>query len=255
MPVEDLQELFLNLQKQLATELRVNREVIHHPGSKGDASEFDWIRMFNAHMPMRYQVGKAFVIDVKGQSSEQIDLVLYDRQYTPLLFNKSGQTFIPAESVYAVFEVKQTLNKYAVKYAGEKAASVRKLSRTTASIYHAGGTYAPKGLFAVLAGILCTDSEWKPPLGIPLVDAIAELKADERLDFGCVITGGSFETLYAENNEMSLSKHGESTSLVGLFMGLLKRLQKLGTVPAIDLAAYEKVLKDLATSNQNRPCA
>ncbi len=247
----DLRELFLNLQQQLATELRINREIIHHPGSKGDASEFDWIRMFNAHMPVRYQVGKAFVIDARGQSSEQIDLVIYDRQYTPLLFNKSGQTFIPAESVYAVFEVKQTLNRHAVKYAGEKAASVRKLNRTSTSISHAGGTYAPGKFFSILAGILCTDSDWKPPLGEPLVDTLAELKIDERLDFGCVITGGSFETFYTDTNEMPLSKHGATTSLVGLFMGLLKRLQKLGTVPAIDLASYEKVLKDITASSSN----
>jgi len=241
MPV-DLRELFLGLQQHLAAELQVNRSVINHPGAKGDATESDWIRMFNAHLPLRYQVGKAFVIDALGQSSDQIDLVLYDRQYTPLLFNKSGQTFIPAESVYAVFEVKQTMNRQTVKYAGEKASSVRKLRRTTTTIYHAGGTHDPKDVFTILAGILSTDSEWKPPLGEPLAEVLNELKPEERLDFGCVITGGAFETLYDDKGKISIVKQSEETSLVGLFMGLLKRLQKLGTVPAIDLEVYEKVL-------------
>lgn len=243
MPV-DLRELFLGLQQHLAAELQINRSVINHPGAKGEASESDWIRMFNAHLPLRYQVGKAFVIDALGQSSDQIDLVLYDRQYTPLLFNKSGQTFIPAESVYAVFEVKQSLNRHTIKYAGEKAASVRRLCRTTTDIYHAGGTYDPKKVFTILAGILCTGTEWKPPLGEPLAEALNELKPEERLDFGCVITGGTFETLYGDHGTMSLIKQSASTSLVGLFMGLLKRLQKLGTVPAIDLEAYERVLHE-----------
>ena len=42
--------------------------------------------------------------------SEQIDVVVFDRQYSPFIFNYEGQTIIPAESVYAVFEAKQTVN-------------------------------------------------------------------------------------------------------------------------------------------------
>ena len=47
----------------------------------------------------------------KGRTSDQIDIVIYDRQYTPRLLDQRHHKYIPAEAVYAVFEVKPTLNK------------------------------------------------------------------------------------------------------------------------------------------------
>ncbi len=67
------------------------------------------------------------MIDSTGTTSDQIDLVVYDRQYTPLLYNQAGQMYVPAEAVYAVAEVKQTLSKDHIAYAGAKGESVRKL--------------------------------------------------------------------------------------------------------------------------------
>ena len=102
-----LSEIFITLQDQLETSLRGNRSVFSHPGSKGDASEINWLNMLEEHIPNRYQiVNKAFIIDLNGNVSDQIDLTIYDHQYTPILYNQDNQRFIPAESVYAVFEVR-----------------------------------------------------------------------------------------------------------------------------------------------------
>jgi hypothetical protein len=75
-----------------------------------------------------------------------------------------GQKIIPAESVYGVFEAKQTLNAELVRYAREKCASVRKLHRTSLPI-PPGGTYDAKPLTPILGGVLSFESDWKPPLG------------------------------------------------------------------------------------------
>lgn len=37
--------LFLELQKQLITELEVSRGAINHPGTKGNATEANWVAM------------------------------------------------------------------------------------------------------------------------------------------------------------------------------------------------------------------
>jgi hypothetical protein len=42
------------------------------------------------------------VVDSNGDFSQQIDVLVFDRQYSPLIFEYEGQTVIPAESVYAV---------------------------------------------------------------------------------------------------------------------------------------------------------
>ena len=113
-------QLFLGLQKQMIVQLSANRENIVHPGTKGDASELSWIEMLQNYLPQRYQVRKAFVLDSTGELSEQIDIVIFDRHYSPFLFNQDGALYVPAESVYAVIEVKQDLNKEQIEYAGSK---------------------------------------------------------------------------------------------------------------------------------------
>src|SRR3546814_18555610 len=58
-----------------------------------------------------------------------------------LIFTYENETIIPAESVYAVFEAKQTADAGLVAYAQEKVASVRRLHRKSLPVPHAGGTY------------------------------------------------------------------------------------------------------------------
>jgi hypothetical protein len=134
----------------------------------------------------------------------KLDLVIYDRQYSPLLFNQDGALYVPAESVYAVLEVKPELDKGTVEYAGKKAASVRALKRTSVPVPHAGGVFEPRKLFEILAGIVALESSWKPPFGDSLLDVL----------------------------------HGSP-----LFLRLLGRLQSLGTVPALDLTEYGRSLE------------
>ena len=64
--------------------------------------------MLDTYLPKRYQAAKAHVVDSLGNFSQQIDVVVFDRQYSPFIFTYENETIIPAESVYAVFEAKQT---------------------------------------------------------------------------------------------------------------------------------------------------
>jgi hypothetical protein len=191
---------------------------------------------------MRYQMEKAFILDSKGKMSEQIDIVVFDRQYSPFLFNQDGALYVPAESVYAVIEVKQALSKDYLEYAGTKAASVRCLHRTSAPIPHAGGVYPPKQHFTILAGIVTIDSSWNPPLGDAFFSTITSLKDDERLDFGCALQCGAFEIQYTDKHEPTLEIIHQEEALIFFFLRLLSRLQQLATVPMIDINEYSKSL-------------
>ena len=122
----------------MITKLSTNRMSIIHPGAKGDVSELNWIQWLKDYLPKRYCVDKAFIIDCENNISDQIDVVIYDQQYSPFVFNQDSVIYIPAESVYAVFEVKKELNKEYIEYAEKKAGSVRSLHRTSAPIPHAG---------------------------------------------------------------------------------------------------------------------
>ena len=135
----DLKELFHGLQEQMQTSLNVNRKFIGHPGSKGDATEQHWIEFLRTYLPDRYKVDKAIVIDSIGNVSEQMDVVIYDAIYTPFIFKQDNFMYIPAESVYAVFEVKQDVEGH-IEYAAKKVESVRKLKRTSISMVASGRT-------------------------------------------------------------------------------------------------------------------
>ena len=59
----NLNQIFLNLQRQMIQKLSSDREIIFHPTAKGDASEINWIEWLKTYLPRRYEVDKAFVID------------------------------------------------------------------------------------------------------------------------------------------------------------------------------------------------
>jgi len=243
MPI-DLRTLFVGLHKQLEVHLQTEREIVAHPGAKGATAETNWKAMLDDHLPSRYQVSKAFVIDCDGGVSEEIDLVIHDRQYSPLLFNRDGALYVPAESVYAVLEVKQELDKGTVEYAGKKAASVRALRRTSVPVPHAGGVFEPRKPFEILAGIVALESSWKPPFGDSLLDLLRGSAQKARLQVLCALRHGACEVQYANDGTVVAQTSAADTGLVFFFLRLLGRLQCLGTVPAIDLIAYGKSLED-----------
>jgi hypothetical protein len=140
-----LRSAFLAKQNHLLAALEIVPDLTGHGTTIGDDSEANWARVLREFLPARYGVAKGQVIDSQGGISDQIDLLIYDAQYTPLLAKTAnGDLFVPAEAVYAVFEVKQEINRKLLEYAGKKIASVRELTRTSVNIAHAGGTYDPK---------------------------------------------------------------------------------------------------------------
>lgn len=235
--------MFLGRQEQLISTLSTSRENILHPGTKGDVTELKWIEVLQIYLPERYRVASAFVLDSQGHLSEQIDVVVFDRHYSPFLFKEETALYIPAESVYAALEVKQDLAKDSIEYAAGKVASVRRLYRTSAPIPHAGGVFDPKEPFDIIAGLLTLGSQWSPAFGESFESAIRSLAAHERIDLGCTLQHGSFDIMYGEKDELRITKSEREESLIFFLLRLLARLQQLATAPAIDITAYQKSLR------------
>lgn len=229
-----LSELHDDIQERLARA----RKAFGHPGTKGDASEAVWLELLQTYLPARYQAASAHVVDSTGAFSDQIDVVVFDRQYSPFIFKFQGQTVIPAESVYAVFEAKQSINAEYVAYARTKVSSVRSLHRTSLPIPHAGGTYAAKPLQHVLGGLLTLESDWTPGLGDPLLKALTDGAVVDRLDLGCVAAHGIFSCDHAGCGTLTPM----SKPATAFLFELIARLQEKATVPMIDVRAYARWL-------------
>lgn len=236
----NIRDIFLGLQQQMRTKLTLNRKILTHPVSKGDANELEWIDMLSSYLPSRYCADKAFVIDCDGNVSDQIDIVIYDRHYSPFILKQNGATYIPAESVYAIIEVKPNINTTNIGYASRKAESVRRLKRTTAPIIHAGGKIEkPKKPFYILAGVLTIEGN----LSVTLKKQLEGLDKKSFLHFGCSLRDGTFWFKKNKRGRYYFEKSTKEEALIFFFLNLLSELQQLGTVPAIDLKAYINVFK------------
>lgn len=230
-----LPQLLGNLHQDIHHRLTMARTSFAHPGTKGDASEGVWLELFQKYLPQRYQATKAHVVDSLGNFSQQMDVVVFDRQYSPFIFNYQGEVIVPAESVYAVFEAKQSADLNQVRYAQEKVASVRKLHRTSLRIPHAGGTYDPKPLFPISGGLLTLESDWSPALGEPFKNALTADFGTGHLNVGCVAAHGYYVYNRATGNYDFI--YGNKPATAFLFK-LISMLQVCGTVPMIDIEAY-----------------
>jgi hypothetical protein len=237
----DLGELYGSLQLQMKSRLMTGARHISHPGTQGDSTELNWLNMLNTHLPNRYQARKAQVLDSRGRLSYQIDIVIFDNQYSPLLLHQDAATYVAAESVYAVVEVKPSLNKRYIEYTGAGAESVRQLFRTSAPVVYVEGRYKPKKPHRIQAGIITFSSDWRPPFGKPLQRTIENLAPQKRLDFGCVLDEGAFAVNYGKS--ITIRTSSKQNALVSFFFTLISSLQKMGTVPAINYNKYSISLK------------
>lgn len=233
-----LSSAFAAEQEVLAVQLKLSSKSITHDGVLGEVNEQHFIKVLRKYLPLRYAIDRGIVLDSNGATSDQIDIIIFDNQYTPTLLDQHAHRFIPAEAVYCVLEAKPTINKTYLEYAGEKAKSVRALERTSVPIPHAGGVFPPKPLFPIVAGIVATDIEWaKGMTGEPFSTNLKTLTDDYALNCGLALSDRSFDTF---DGSLTLSPTGHS--LAFFIFRLLQRLQSLGTVPAIDWNKYANVI-------------
>ena len=261
----NLRNLFNGLQEEMLYNFYVYKNYISHPVIKGDLTEQQWIDFLRTYLPDRYKVDKAIVIDFEGTVSDQIDVVIYDGMYTPFIFNHKGFKYIPAESVYAVFEVKPDI-KGNIKYAAKKIESVRKLKRTSIKMIASGKEMPPRLLTKIIGGILTTENSYKKDKKITVKEHLSSLKGYQTIDMGCCCNSGSFylnykelkpektefsdiddnrkciESIYQSRKVIDISFSDKDVSLFTFFLQLVSCLKSIGTVPAIDVNAYLKAI-------------
>jgi hypothetical protein len=100
---------------------------------------------------------------------------------------------------------------------------------------NAGTMSPPKPPPAILAGALSLDTIWTQTFPERASALLQRLPPEERLDLGCALRHGAFEV---SNTAIHFSQPDEA--LICFFLSFLRRLQQLGTAPAIDLAEYSR---------------
>ena len=214
---------------------------INHSATKGEGSECAWIKLFEDYLPKRYCIASGIVVDSTGATSDQIDCLIFDGQFTPKIIPQDRILHIPVEAVYAAFEVKQNINKEHLKYAAKKVQSVRCLQRTSAPYTGDGLGRPKKELFNILGGLLAEKIGWKKGwASTGFQSSLLESGQISHLDFLFSANDGCAYIVETNKNDI----HPDITiceSKQGVLYGLFKLLEALirqGTVPAVDWSKY-----------------
>lgn len=224
----DIKDIFKKKERELINELEI---FIEHPTTKGDTSENAWINLLRSFLPKRYSVDKGFVIDSEGSISEQIDIIIYDTTFTPLIYKISrDNVYVASESVYAIFEVKPKINKSNLNYANKKIKSVKELKRTSRDMVNSGQNIEARELTKIYGGILALKSNEEKSILNHLKDC-----KDIDLGLGCIENPQVFVKL---NNKYIFHKENP---VLSFYFILLDLLLELGTVPAIEIKEYAKL--------------
>jgi hypothetical protein len=239
---EFLWQAFATEQECLIANLKSSNRITH-PGDRGEVNEQHFIDFLRKYLPNRYTVQKGIILDFEGSVSHSIDVVVFDRQYTPTLLDNDKHSYIPAEAVYAIFECKPKIDKGYLEYAADKAASVRKLKRTSVDIYTADRKIPAKQHFEIVAGILAIEVDWTEGFGSKAFRNVHESLTGERaIDCGFAAKSASFDT-FAEARAYTL---GPTDNALAFFaFRLLSKLQSLATAPAVDWKVYENQLSHM----------
>ena len=88
------------LNKKLAIE---TRNALCH---SRDAARDLWLSFLRNIIPMKFSIDKNVIImDSKGKQSEELDLVVYDEQYIPYVFQYHSVKYVPIEAVSVVVKL------------------------------------------------------------------------------------------------------------------------------------------------------
>ena len=237
---EFLRERFVDVETEFRDTLVRQQKAITHDGTRGEAAEDAWILLMRQYLPSRYRVARAFAVDHLGNTTDQLDCIIYDAHFTPTLFGKDNHQYIPAEAIYATFEIKPQVTTPYLKAASRKAESLRILKRTSAPLEGAFGVNPAKEPFHIIGGILAIDASWRDGLGRTFGQNISYLKGDQRLDLVLTAKNGLWDGL--EPTGEAEVVEGEGSLLRGLFR-LLKALRAKASVTAVDWDKYEGVFE------------
>jgi len=83
--------------------------VSQHNGLTGNYREEMWIKFFRSIIPQKFSLAQGvMIIDSTGNVSKEVDIAVFDEQYTPYVFQYNTLKFIPIEAVVIAIECKST---------------------------------------------------------------------------------------------------------------------------------------------------
>ena len=108
--------------------------LFEHRGERGEYRERIVKEFLRPYLPECYGLGRGEVFSENGESSRQIDIVIYDAIFSSVLMRDGNSQLFPCESVFGSIEVKTELKGETLEQGVENIASLKRLDREASDI-------------------------------------------------------------------------------------------------------------------------
>ncbi len=104
-PLEAIKKHYQSIANAISDQLQI--ETPNHHVTSGTSRELIWLEVFTNMVPKKFKLEQSvFIIDSFGEVSAEVDIAIYDEQYTPYVFNYGCIKFIPIEAVSVAIQSK-----------------------------------------------------------------------------------------------------------------------------------------------------
>jgi hypothetical protein len=130
--MNELSELMNQAAGEMRHSLAKTRAALSHNLSRGEAAEESFRAFLRKHLPDSLGVTKGQILDSKGGRSRQLDVIIYNKSRTPMLFtsDEGDQQLVPSEGAIAVVEIKTSIRAADVEGIVANMQSVKTLDKT-----------------------------------------------------------------------------------------------------------------------------
>lgn len=250
----NLENVFRAINKKMILDFQEISSEIEHRGSKGKVREIEIVYEYlSKYVPGNIGIANGEIISTNDQVSNEIDIILFEKNSTPYLLKKEGYQIFPIECVYSVIEVKSFLDKSQIEDSFKKILKVKNM---------------PKLSFEPQKGPIIThtnlyDSEWQffPTVGFVIAYDSIDLKTlnqhledlnnihpiEKRIDSVWVLNKGMIVNFNTENEMIELAPNSKTITRPIMsenpLMLLTIQLQSIllsGFMPHFNLKSYLK---------------
>lgn len=104
--IRKIAENYIKLEDSYANQLGIATPI--HQLTTGNYREEVWLQLFERMIPKKFCIAKGvFIVDSFGNFSAEVDIAIYDEQYTPYIFTVGNSLkFIPIEAVAVAIQCK-----------------------------------------------------------------------------------------------------------------------------------------------------
>jgi hypothetical protein len=259
-----LRELFDGVSKKLKIDFEEQAKLLGHPGEVGSGRENVLKNILVKYLPKRYGVDSGFVIDALGNKSEQIDIVIYEADYTPVFEIVDGKKFFPCETVVTVGQVRTGIgSREAMQECLGNINSVKRLDRSNNKTNEliTGPGVSLKGLPPFdpdknfrdqIFGFVFCSSSMKPDTMVAELQAFNK-RSEKKLWINTIVNYNEFLIEYANYDQgyltqdpmvaqkISLIPIKHNPEIFALFISILNNFLNVAHIARPNLFAYCKI--------------